>query len=173
MTLDFGRTNANPLKVGTEIATVQFGAYLADSTYSPVDLQNIEFNEGDGTFKSCVLSPQALAPDTILIASECGTTILRGYINHVNTVFSGITIRPNPVAIGTQINVNLQLNEKSDLNLTVSNALGQTISRVTKPSLAKGMQNIYLDLPGGASGLYILSVEAGGMRESRKIVIEK
>jgi hypothetical protein len=138
-----------------------------------MDLQNIQFNSGDPAFASCVLAPQALAPLRINVIYECGSTVLRGYLNHDNAIFSGIMIRPNPAASGTQINVNLELNEKSDLNLTLSNALGEQVSSVTKSSLAKGMQNIFLDLPIGANGLYILSIEAGGMRESRKIAIEK
>ncbi len=173
LTLDLSRTNNNSLKAGAEIATVQFEAYVADSTYTPVDLQNLEFNGGDPTFLSCVLSPQALAPVKIIVDSECGTTILRGYLNHDNTVFTGITIRPNPAASGTQINVGVQLHQQTDMKFTLSDALGQTISQISKPSLPKGMQNISFDLPNLESELYILTIEAGGMRESRKIVIEK
>ncbi len=170
--LDLSRTDNNPITAGMEIATVQFQTYIAPTASTPLGLQAITLNGGDLLFQSCVLNPLALAPVTITV-EECGSASLRSYLNNPNIIFTNISIRPNPASSGTQINVNLLLNQQSDLNLTLSDILGQTISHITKASSAKGIQDISLDLPKGASGLYILSVEAGGMRESRKIVIEK
>lgn len=172
LTLDLSRTDNNPLPAGSEIATVKFETYVADSTYTPLDLQNPEFNGNDPVFRSCVLSPLTLDPVTITVA-ECGSKILSGFINHDYTVLSNITIHPNPASSGTQINVNFKLNQQSDLTVTLFDELGRTVSRITKTRLLRGKQDMTLDLPKGASGSYILSIEAGGMRQSRKIVIEE
>jgi len=173
LTLDLSRTNTNSLPAGTEIATVQFEPYVAVSTYTLMNIQNIQFNNDDPAFASCVLGSQALAPLLIDITPECGNTVLRGFLGNDNAVFGKISIRPNPVTSGSQITVSLELGQKSDVNIILSNALGQQVSSVRRSSLAKGIQSIYLDLPSGAGGLYILTLEAGGKRESRKIVIEK
>jgi len=170
--LDLSRTDNNPITAGAEIATVQFLTYVAPSAFTPLNLESITLNPSDLNFQSCVLTPLAL--DTISISvGECGSEALRSYLNNPNIVFTNISVKPNPVSSGSQINVNLQLHQRSDLNITLRDVLGQTVSDITKPSREKGIQDISLDLPKGASGVYILSIEAGGMRESRKIVVRK
>ncbi|MDP4235782.1 MAG: choice-of-anchor D domain-containing protein [Bacteroidota bacterium] len=171
LTLDLSRTDNASLPAGSEVATVKYESFVADSGSTPIDLENSEFNGGDPIFSSCVLAAQSLQPVTITVA-ECGSTVLRGFINHDNTVFSNITIRPNPASSGAGINVGLQLNQQSDLSITVHDELGKVIAHISKPSLPIGLKNIVLDLPKVGSGLYILSIQAGGMRESHKILIE-
>lgn len=172
-TLDITKTDNNPVIAGAEIASAEYETFVADSAYTPIDLQNIGFNNADPIFESCVLSPQSMQPVVITIDPECGTPMMRGFINHDNTIFSGLSIRPNPVGSGTKLSVNLQLNQKTDITLTLCDALGRTVSRSARNSLGKGLQDMSVDLQKNASGFYILSVEAGGKRESRKIVIEE
>lgn len=172
LSLDLSRTDNNPITAGMEIATVQFQTYIAKSASTLLGIQTVTLNGGDLVFQSCVLSPMSLAPVTITVA-ECGSDVLRSYLNDPNTIFTNISIRPNPVSSGAQINVSFQLNQQSDMNITLRDALGRTVSHSTKYFPAKGAQDIALYLPKGTSGIYILSLEAGGMRESRKIVIEE
>jgi len=172
--VDLSPKNASGLAAGSVMATIDITAFISDSISTPIDLRNIQFNSSDSSFASCVLSPLGMiTPFVVTVDSECGSTVLRGFLNHDPTVFNSIKIRPNPAASGTQINVGLQLNQKSDLTLTISDALGRTISQTLKPQVESGLQNFSLDLPKGASGFYILSVEAGGMRASEKIIIQE
>jgi photosystem II stability/assembly factor-like uncharacterized protein len=165
---------ATGLAAGSVLANVQFEAFVADSAYTPIDLQNIQFNNNDPAFNSCVLSPLGLqTPFMFQVLYDCGDTVLRGFLRGDRSVFTSIKIRPNPAAIGTQINLSLQLNQRSDVSLVITDALGRTVSRTVKPSVETGLQNFLLDLPKNASGLYVVSVEAGGMRASEKIVVQE
>ncbi|MEP7233981.1 MAG: T9SS type A sorting domain-containing protein, partial [Ignavibacteriota bacterium] len=173
LTLNLGRTNGTSLPPGTEMATIQFEPYIAVNAATPMDLQNLSFNSGDPAFASCVLAPLALAPIVINVSSECGSDALRGLLRGEKPIIDGIIIHPNPAASGTVLTIGLQLNQHADLKLVLRNVLGEDVMKLTRSGMNKGEQNILLSLPAEASGLYILSIEAGGFTESRKIVIEK
>ncbi len=170
--LDLSRTDNNPITAGMEIATVQFQTYVAKSASTPLDLQAITLNGSDLLFQSCVLTPLALLPVTITV-EECGSSTIRSYLKDPGIKFDIISIRPNPASSGSQINVNLQLNQQTDLVLTLLDVLGHVFLQTTRASVGKGIQDILLDLPKLASGTYILFIEAGDLKESRKIMIEK
>jgi photosystem II stability/assembly factor-like uncharacterized protein len=171
--LDLSPNGAGGLSAGSVIASVKFEAFVSDSAFTPVNLQNVQFNKGDQVFATCVLSPLVMqSPDTIFVSPDCGNKVIRGFMNNDKTVFSNIVIRPNPVSSGKQIQVSLDLNAQTEVTFNLRDALGRSISTVSK-SFNKGHQQIRFDLPKEGSGFYILSTEAGGRRESRKVIIEE
>jgi hypothetical protein len=173
LTVNLQPNGASGLSKGSVLVTIPFQVFVADSDHTPIDLQNISFNNSDTVFQSCVLAPLGMSsPFQLTTDPLCGDKTLRSFMEG-NTIFTNITIRPNPAPGGSQINVCLLLNEKADIKLLVFDALGRIVTQNSVISPEKGIQNIILDLPKDANGLYMLSVEAGGMQETREIIVEK
>ncbi|MEI8135318.1 MAG: choice-of-anchor D domain-containing protein [bacterium] len=173
LTLDIQPNGNAGLGAGAKVASIVFEAFVAPVAQTPIDLQ-VKFNESDPTFMSCVLAPQSPAlPFNFSIDPSCGDTVLRGFMNGNLALFKRIVIRPNPVSEGGQIAIGIEMLREAEIHFTLTDALGREVARQTKSVTEIGQNNFSLDIPKGASGLYILSIESQGHRETSKIVIER
>ncbi len=80
---------------------------------------------------------------------------------------SGISVAPNPT-IGDLV-VSLQLHEKVDINVVVTDILGKTVRQETN-TYNQGANNIELNLEGLSSGMYMISLQSNGEVYSTKVM---
>jgi len=67
-----------------------------------------------------------------------------------------VEVSPNPVK--NSLNLEIPLNTKSDISLSVKNMLGQTMLNRNVGELASGISNQYLDVSSLSPGIYILHI---------------
>ncbi len=77
---------------------------------------------------------------------------------------------PNPTTGLVEIQVSLQ--KPASASLTLTNLMGQTVKQMKAQYLSAGTNNINLDVSGLESGIYFITIEAGGEKVSRKLVVE-
>ena len=87
-----------------------------------------------------------------------------------NELFSVSQNYPNPFSKETNISVNL--NKASDLNITVSNLIGQELMVVTSGNVASGVHNFVIDGSKLSAGIYLYNVKAGDYSVTKKMVIQ-
>jgi hypothetical protein len=78
---------------------------------------------------------------------------------------------PNPFNPATTLAFSLQ--HAGPARLTVHSLLGETVATLVDGPVAAGRHEIAFDASGLASGVYLYTLEAGGRRESRKLVVLK
>lgn len=86
-----------------------------------------------------------------------------------NSLKSNVSISPNPS--NGLLNVSFSLTDKENLNITVANALGQTIISNNYNSIANDM--ISLDLSAQNNGVYFVTVSNGKDKMVKKVVLNK
>lgn len=77
---------------------------------------------------------------------------------------------PNPFSGTSTINVNLR--ESSELNLRVSNLMGQCMLEQTLLNAQPGLNKLTIDAAGFTPGVYFYTVTAGSASISKKMIIE-
>jgi len=78
---------------------------------------------------------------------------------------------PNPFNPSTRLR--FEIAEASEVSLVVYDLLGRVVMRVVDERLEAGPHHRNLDMSGFASGMYFVRIEAGPMREMKKIVLMK
>jgi hypothetical protein len=82
-----------------------------------------------------------------------------------------ISIFPNP-SIGN-FNMNMNLVNKSNVAITVTNVMGQLVYNESKQNMAAGQHLLNLDLSSMADGMYMVNVFVGNKLYSQRISIAK
>ena len=83
---------------------------------------------------------------------------------------SAINLFPNPSNTG-MFNLNVALGVRTDMNIRVTNAMGQTVSMISENNSLGGMYS--LDLSAEANGVYFVEVSAGEEKSVQRIVISR
>ncbi|MCB0724674.1 MAG: T9SS type A sorting domain-containing protein [Ignavibacteriae bacterium] len=78
---------------------------------------------------------------------------------------------PNPFNPSTSISFDLP--ERSDVNLTVYNTLGQSVAVLVNSSLQAGRYNYVFDASSVPSGIYFYRIKAGEFVETKRMVLIK
>ena len=76
---------------------------------------------------------------------------------------------PNPFNPGTEIKY--QLAERSDVELSVYNTLGQVVRNLVKNEQAAGVYSVRFDASSLASGVYFCKMSAGRFVQMRKMIL--
>lgn len=87
------------------------------------------------------------------------------------TNIKGIKIYPNPSSGNFNIDVNLI--NKADVAINVTNAMGQLVYSESKQNIAAGQHIFNMDLSGLANGMYNVNIIAGNKLTSQRINIIK
>lgn len=78
---------------------------------------------------------------------------------------------PNPFNPNTNINFNIP--EATDVQLSVYNALGQKVATLVNSKMSAGSHSVSWNAQNMASGLYIYQIRAGDFTQTRKMVLMK
>lgn len=87
------------------------------------------------------------------------------------TATVGIKVFPNPST--GNFNLDLNLTNKADVSITVTNAMGQMVYTENKQSIASGQHIYNMDFSAFADGIYLVSVNAGNKRYTQLVTIAK
>jgi hypothetical protein len=78
---------------------------------------------------------------------------------------------PNPA--NTISNIDLRLNETTNLELTLKNVLGQTVAVVANGVYAPGLHNFSISVDNLSNGVYFYSLTANGTSVAQKVIVGK
>jgi hypothetical protein len=83
------------------------------------------------------------------------------------------SVYPNPCSEFAVVNYNL--NSSAKVKISISNMIGQAIAVICDETVPSGKQVVTIDVNslGLNSGIYFVSLESGGVREVKKIVVGK
>ncbi|MFH1160708.1 MAG: T9SS type A sorting domain-containing protein [bacterium] len=81
-----------------------------------------------------------------------------------------LSIYPNPVKDLAVVNVNLM--EGSNVQISITNMLGQTVLNLNKGYLTAGAQQLTLDVTSLKAGVYFCTVQINGEKYSQKMIVE-
>lgn len=84
---------------------------------------------------------------------------------------TGVKVFPNPST--GNFNLDLNLATKSNVGITVTNAMGQVVYNESKQNIAAGQHIYNMNLAGFADGIYMVTVNAGDKRYTQPITIVK
>ncbi len=115
-------------------------------------------------YQACLITTNDCGSDTSCVAIE--TTLL----SHEISTSASIDVSPNPVH--DRANIYIQGVSASNLNLRLSNALGQVFIEQTH-NLHNGGLKTSLNLEPLTSEIHLLEVEGGGIRLTEKIIYVK
>ena len=83
----------------------------------------------------------------------------------------GIKVFPNPST--GNFNLDLNLANKANVSITVTNAMGQVVYTENKQSIAAGQHIYNMDFSAFADGIYLVSVNAGDKRYTQLVTLAK
>ncbi|MBL4658522.1 MAG: choice-of-anchor L domain-containing protein [Flavobacteriales bacterium] len=81
----------------------------------------------------------------------------------------GLSVYPNPATDNFVLSISLE--EKSDLNYSLRNMLGETVIIRTFVNLSSGTSSINVPADGLSRGVYLLEISLGGTTEVLKVVL--
>ncbi len=105
-----------------------------------------------------------IAPSTIT-----GQCITSANINKYNTDMKVAQNMPNPAKENTQIAITLP--DASNVNITVTNLMGQTVMSINK-NLSAGKNVVNLNVSNLTSGVYFYTVTANNSSVTKKMIVE-
>ncbi|HET6511968.1 MAG TPA: T9SS type A sorting domain-containing protein, partial [Candidatus Kapabacteria bacterium] len=146
----------SPVRAG-ELGEVTFKVYLAEAEQTTLSFDNISFEAAGVSF----------APECIAVISDsssrfnyvytCGDNVIRDRLNGTRLIKS---ITPNP-ASGE---IRVELNVAGGIEVSLFNALGTELLKSATDRV---------DVSALPSGVYYVRVAAAGIRETRRIVVER
>lgn len=113
---------------------------------------------------------------TLTVTNDCGSmmfgdTIFLSAIGLEEIAdFGSVNVAPNPS--NGLFNVNLELNQAMNLQLVVTNVMGQVVSTKTIDA-ATGTESTQIDLSTAAAGVYYLDILSGDRKMINKVLIKK
>ncbi len=103
-----------------------------------------------------------------MMPTVCGNTVVTGV--STNSAFSkNITLMPNPSS--GLVNISVILTQPENLNVTVTNALGQVINSTYYQSVTNN--NLSLDLTNSTNGVYTVIISNGKDKMVQRLIISK
>lgn len=129
----------------------------ADVAQNHYYAQNLRITPADFT--------ETISPSTIT-----GSCVTKSNIHKYNTSLKVDQNNPNPAKNNTQIAVTLP--EVSDVNIVVTNLMGQTVMEVNKSKLNAGKNVINLNVSSLSSGVYFYTVTANNTSITKKMIVE-
>jgi hypothetical protein len=107
-------------------------------------------------------------------ASFSGPQFLGGFtgVEQLNVLTNSFTIFPNPATQNTNIAFNLIENNK--VSVTVIDMLGNVVSVIAHENeFNKGNNTLSLNTANLANGIYYISLEVNGVKETKKLIVTK
>lgn len=95
-----------------------------------------------------------------------------GVNNLSNIAINSIVVYPNPATLNTNISFNIV--EKNNVTVNVYDVLGNVVSTVSQQNdFEKGYHTLNINTSNFSSGIYYISLEINGIKETKKLIINK
>ncbi len=107
-------------------------------------------------------------------ASFSGPQFTGGFvgINETENTISSVGVYPNPASQNT--NISFTLVENNKVTISIYDVLGNLVSLVAQNNdFVKGNNTVSINTSSLSSGIYYISLEANGSKETKKLVINK
>jgi hypothetical protein len=175
MRLKLTRSPGKTVAEGSEIAEIAYYTTLSDSNFAKVTVEQPRFNPEDPNFERCKMSAIS-ADDTVRIDISMFTEDAAAHgMNGDQPTIRSMAVFPNPVMTrpGTiaMAEVDFTLAEEGNVRMDLRDDLGKLVAVLLQGNLYAGKHYVPIALPLSANGNYFLSIDAGGFRDVRKIII--
>jgi hypothetical protein len=91
------------------------------------------------------------------------------YITKIEDVFNGGSLKVFPNPVDENMNIQIEIRQNTNLNISVNNLLGKTIFTKNK-DLQEGIQTMNINLKNLPAGIYFLNLSDGQEIISHKIM---
>lgn len=160
-TVSFTNDGMNFYMYASKIALVNGSIYSIGATNS---------NSRDGSGNTDITFDHFFVSGIQFVESDFTIGIAVNGISENRNIASIAQNYPNPFSKETTISVNLS--KASDLNITVSNLIGQELMVVTSGNAASGVHNFVIDGSKLSAGIYLYNVKAGDYSVTKKMVVQ-
>jgi len=92
-------------------------------------------------------------------------------VNENINVISELNTYPNPVK--DQLTIELNLIEQTNLNITITDVLGNTVDVIDNSNLSSGFNKLYWNTNNVSNGVYLLQINGENTTEVKKLIINK
>lgn len=157
-------------KDGSDLATT---ASTQDAYYPrPAEWASagIDISAYDGTaelmvkFKGISQFGNNLYVDDIMMVNSINFSV------EENTVLSSVNVYPNPSSANT--NVEFDLTNTSDVNITLTDLTGKLISQPVNGEMTEGNHTVAIDLDNVEAGVYLVEITINGASKIEKLVVK-
>ena len=175
----------NNTTAGTKVITLRYAADAGDAyrniSVNGIPVTNLRFPNTGGWNKYATTSFTYVFPagtSTMLVDYSAN------YLNLDNITISdapqvaqqadpttNMQVYPNPVQSGDKLHVNLRAEQPMEVNLQIADLFGQNLLD-SKKQVQKGMNTLQMPLDGLQKGTYLLSINHGTHRETKRIVVK-
>lgn len=147
-----------------------FGTENNDSTSTVANVNWVNAFAGIGSTPDARLNASSVAATG---AAFTNTVFTGGFVG-VNEITSltenSFVVYPNPAT--SHANVSFMMNEKNKVNVTLFDVLGNVVATIANSNeFEKGMQVLEINTSNLSSGIYYISLEINGNKETKKLII--
>jgi len=108
--------------------------------------------------------------DNYIVQAGLLPVTLISNVSELPSIVKGMNLYPNPAS--ESANLTFNLSENADVNVSLINALGQTVYVSESNNFATGQNIITLPINNLSKGIYFVNVNVNGERATRKLIIE-
>ena len=123
----------------------------------------------DNNWYDVSVSWNGLKGNLAMIPTVCGNSVVATGISGNSGLSKNISIMPNP-STGL-VNISVALHSQQDLNITVTNALGQVVNTASYQSIM--LNNLTLDLTNQTNGIYFVTINNGKDKMVQRLIINR
>lgn len=149
---------------GKPVVVMLFHVTLSDSARTEFHIESVTFNNNGGNFSRCVLG-SVVDSGTIDLSFQCGDAMLNEYLRKQSAYrlndgirIVGKTVTPDPVRIGTDARLSVEVLTAGDYGVTIFAADGRKVSSDRK-SFVRGLSDLSLPTSQFASGRYHVQLD--------------
>lgn len=102
--------------------------------------------------------------DDIMIVNSANVSL------EENNVLASINLYPNPSSANT--NVEFDLTNTSDVNITLTDLTGKLISQPVNGEMTEGNHKVAIDLTSLTAGVYLVEITVNGVSKIEKLIVE-
>jgi len=157
------------LPLQSDLCSIRFASTLGDSERSAVMLKNLQFYGRAMSACSALSDMSNTSSVEVQLIPFCGEQELQEAMRG-DLAFDIISVSPNPAM--SSCAVRLDLVQQSPVEATLFDETGNKVLR-SEYSLSPGEQTINLNLNGLPQGVYFLTFESFGQRETRNLLISR
>ncbi len=169
---DSGNTNCSTLTSWASTNNINYDACFSDNTIRMTDYGT------NGMPKIVVLG----GPNHVVVFNQNNTfdyhdlqnavddALLATGISNQPVPFSSVNLFPNPVNAGSTV-LSYSLEQNSDVTIEIYNTLGAKVNSIILKNELTGKHEIALDLSAYSNGVYFISLAAGEVLQTIRLVV--